>query len=116
MSWLLASLIVFVAAAAGGVGMLTLAWRGKPLSRPLRMIHGLLGAGGFICLVIAAARGATGVLMVWTILLFGAVLSAGAGMWVLGAIGKRPPLWMMTAHGLAATVALILLLIGYLTP
>jgi len=95
--------------------MLTFALRGKSLARPLRMVHGLFGAGGFVCLVSAAAHGATGVLMVWTILLFAAVLAAGAGMWVLGAIGKRPPRWMMAAHGLTATVALTLLLIYFFT-
>jgi hypothetical protein len=115
MPWLLVAVILFLFAAVGGVALLTLAWRGKSLARPLRMIHGLLGAGGFVSLVIAAAHGATGVLMVWTILLFAAVLAAGAGMWVLGAIGKRPPTWMLAAHGLTATVALTLLLIHYFT-
>jgi len=91
MPWLLLAVILFLCTAVGGVAMLTFALRGKSLARPLRMVHGLFGAGGFVCLVSAAAHGATGVLMVWTILLFAAVLAAGAGMWVLGAIGKRPP-------------------------
>ncbi len=111
MSWLVVAVGLFSLAATGGVAMLTLGLRGKKLARPLRMVHGLLGVSGLICLFLAAAQGATGVLMVWTILLFTAVAMAGAGMWVLGAIGKRPPSWMMMAHGLAATIAITLLLI-----
>jgi hypothetical protein len=49
---LIAALVLFILAAMGGVFMVTLDFRKKPISKIVALIHPLVAISGFVCLIV----------------------------------------------------------------
>lgn len=106
--------ILFALAALGGITMVVIRLRGAP--RPptwLALGHGAIAAAGLVTLIIAAVN--TNLPTLALVALAGFVLAAlgGATIFTLFHLREKPlPIPLMLAHGTAAVVSFILLLLS----
>jgi hypothetical protein len=114
---LIASILFFVIAAAGGIFLATMSFQHNPMSPCLAMTHGGLAATGVVLLIIAMAVGAKcGVMLTTALILF--IFAAIGGVTMAAAFSMRKitiPMSLMLGHGALAVVALILLLVRVIT-
>lgn len=106
------SIVLFAAAALGGVTMLAMRMKEKEVPMPLALGHGLLAATGLVLLVLAVLGGGGSTLTTVALVLF---VAAALGGFVLFASHLKSgtfSLGLAWMHGGAAVVAFVLLLIG----
>lgn len=108
------SVVLFGAAALGGVVMLGMRTQEMDIPLPLALGHGLLAAAGLVLLILGVLGGDTAGQIGLALGLF---VAAALGGFVLFAGHLRSgtfPLGLAWIHGGAAAVALVLLLVGLL--
>jgi len=102
--------VLFAVSALGGLTLATLHFKKKNLPIPLALLHGLLGAGGLVALLLALlGSGFVGA----PALAFAIFVVAALGGFLLFSfhLRKRPlPSKLVIIHGLAAVVAFGILL------
>lgn len=108
------AIVLFALAAAGGLIMAIMRFRGReqpPLA--LAVVHGLAAAAGLVALIVIVARGGTpGAASVGLVLL----LAAALGGFVLfgNHLKKHPlPIPLMVIHALVAVAGFVALLVAF---
>ncbi|MFW5875643.1 MAG: hypothetical protein ACOCXM_02785 [Myxococcota bacterium] len=110
---LLASVVLFALAAAGGVVMSLKVVRGELAPWPLSVGHGALAAVGLVTLLVAVVdAGFEGGAVVWSLILFLVTALGGFGLLALHIMGRSAPKGFVAGHGVLAVVAFVLLLVG----
>lgn len=103
---------LFAVAAVGGITMLTMRAKERPVPMTLALAHGGAAAAGLVLLLLAALAGGVGGLATVALVVF---VGAALGGFVLFASHLRTgtfPLGVAIVHGGAAVVAFVLLLLG----
>ena len=114
MSPLVIAIILFAIAAVFGGTMAVLRFSNKPISLGMALGHGAFAALGLVTLIVAVAKGASG-LAVGALVLF---LAAAAGGFYLFSKYLRKielPIPLVVIHGLAAVTGFLMLLIAVAT-
>jgi hypothetical protein len=109
---LIAALILFAIAVAGGLTMAVLHFRGQKPPPAVPVFHGLFALAGLLVLLLAIWPDFSGI-TAWAFGLF--LLAALGGLTILFGFrrrGKALPSAMVVGHGLLAVIALLLLLVG----
>jgi glucose uptake protein GlcU len=103
--------VLFAISAVGGLTLATLHFKNKNRPFGLAILHGLLGAGGIISLIMAAmSLGFAGLLAISLVIFVVAAL--GGFLLFSYHLRKQPlPSAMVIIHGLAAVSAFLILLV-----
>jgi hypothetical protein len=108
---LLYAAILFALAAVGGLAMLAMRLKGKPLPMALGVGHGLLAALGLILVITEWLAAGAGTYLGWALGLFVLAALGGFALFVMHLRGKQQPVGFILVHGLLAVVAFVLLLL-----
>jgi len=111
---LLLSVILFAVAALGGLVLGVLGLRQRDLPMWLSLIHGVVAAAGLVTLILVVVHGNAGLLPIIALILF---IIAALGGFVLFSyhLRRKPhPKGLIVIHALAAVIAFVLLLFGFL--
>lgn len=106
------SVVLFAAAAAGGVTMLAMRIRDRGVPMVLALGHGALAAAGLVLLLLGVLSGGVATTVAVALVLF---VGAALGGFVLFASHLKSgtfPLGLAWIHGGAAVVAFLVLLLG----
>lgn len=106
------SVVLFAAAAVGGLIMLAMRTKEKEVPMPLALGHGLLAATGLVLLILAVLGGGGSTLTTVALVLFVVAALGGFVLFASYLESRTFPLGLAWLHGGAAVVAFVLLLIG----
>src|SRR5688572_666751 len=114
MTILWVAVIAFGLAALGGVTMLILRLRDRPLPMPLALLHGVGAATGLVCLAMAVLGGAAPRFATYALVGFAAGALGGFYLFSIHLRGKVHPVAMILVHGTIAVISFALLLVAVL--
>lgn len=110
-------IVLFAIAAAGGLGLATLRFRGRTLPLGLALLHGALAAAGLVALILAVigAGAAVPTLAKTALVIF--LLAALGGFFLFSfQLRKKPiPIGVMIVHALAAVTGFVVLVVAALS-
>lgn len=106
------SVVLFAAAAVGGVTMLAMRMRERGVPMALALGHGALAATGLVLLVLAVLSGGGGTLATVALVVFVVAALGGFALFATHLRSGTFPLGLAWVHGGAAVVAFLLLLFG----
>jgi hypothetical protein len=105
-------IILFAAAALGGLTLAILRFRDKPLPTPLALGHGAIAAAGLVTLaLVAVPHGAPSLARV-ALGLFGVAALGGFALFSFQLRKQKLPIGIVVVHGLVAVTAFVILLVG----
>lgn len=104
------AVIILVLGALGGLTLTVMHVRRRRVPVPLALLHGLAVATGFTVLVVANVKDQLGGLVTVSVLLFVLAAMGGLVLFTFHLRGRPLPAMLVVLHGLAALVALSLLL------
>jgi hypothetical protein len=107
-----AAIILFALAATGGLTLAYLRISNKPLPMPLALLHGAAATAGLVALLLVVLRGAAPEQARVALGIFVAAALGGFALLSFHVRKKPLPIPLVVVHGLAAVVALVLLLIA----
>jgi hypothetical protein len=110
------ALVLFAAAAIGGIVLAALRIRGKqnpPMA--LALVHGAAAASGLVALIVAVRDAASPPLATTALVIF--LVAAGGGFVLLFKHLRRVtiPVWLVVVHALVAVTAFATLLVAAMT-
>jgi hypothetical protein len=108
---LLYAAVLFALAALGGLAMLAMRMKGKPLPMGLGIGHGLLAAVGLVLVILEWVNAGAGTYLGWALGLFVVAALGGFALFAMHVRGKPQPVGLIVVHGLVAVVAFVLLLL-----
>jgi hypothetical protein len=106
------AIVLFAAAALGGIILAVLRLLGKPLPLPLALVHGAAAAAGLVALAVAVLG--SGLHAKVPLLLFVVAALGGFVLFSFHLRRKDIPVPVMLVHAIVAVVAFGLLLVGIL--
>jgi hypothetical protein len=106
--------VLFAVAALGGLTLASMKFMGKGMPMPLVLGHGTFAAAGLVALIMNVVQSRINTLMNISLLLFFIVAVGGFTLFSLHLMKKRQPPILIVAHGLAAVISFLILLIAIL--
>ena len=108
---LLASVVLFAIAAAGGATLAVLRLTNRPLPLALALVHGAVAAAGLVVLIAAIVGGtAVGTMPTAALAVFLIAAIGGFALFSFHLRNKSLPIPLMLVHGGVAVVAFLMLL------
>lgn len=103
---------LFAIAALGGVTLVGMRFMGKQMPLPLVVVHGIFAAAGIVTLIVNVVQTRTNGLMNLSLVLFIIAAAGGFTLFSLHLMKNRLPGLLIAAHGLAAVISFLVLLVA----
>ena len=105
-------MLFFGIAAIGGITLVTMKYRGKGLSMPLAIVHGIFAATGLVFLIINVALGYGNTLMNFSLVLFIITALGGFTVFSFHVRKKKMSNNLIILHASGAILSFLILIIA----